>query len=104
MPPSCKPHGKYQKQRKKSPVTHALMVTEAIMTAMSASVTVSMGELTTGDASLISRVNCVARETYNIQCLVCQGLPAITKVWVEVPRVPQSICVRGERSHRHMCR
>ena len=43
--------------------------TEAIMIAMSASVTVSMGELTTGDASRISRVNFVARETCNMQRL-----------------------------------
>ena len=43
--------------------------TEAIVIAMSASVTVSMGELTTGDASWISRVNCVARETCSVQCL-----------------------------------
>lgn len=42
------------------------------MIAMSASVTVSMGELTTGDPNLIPRVNCVAKETCSMQCLAVQ--------------------------------
>lgn len=40
----------------------------AIMIAMLASVTVSMGELTTGDVSLIFLVRCVARMTCKSKC------------------------------------
>ncbi len=42
----------------------------AIMMAMLASVTVSMGELTTGDVNLILFVRCVARLTCKSGCML----------------------------------
>ena len=81
------------------------------MIAMSASVTVSIGELTTGDANLISRVSCVARLTCSVQCvsdLKATGCVAsgsqLQARFGQVPHVPQNRCVQDGRSHRHMCR
>ncbi len=44
-------------------------ITVAMMIAMLASVTVSMGELTTGDVSLIFFVRCVVRLTCKSGCV-----------------------------------